>query len=206
MKNQNGSWVATEFSMSSVILRKAHLSPCLERYNVPELASLWSQGTEVHELDGKSETFKAERTISDFLLFGKLVIVGSLCSFPRRQEDARIRLPLKLSLLVILVYPCGGVTGLGPHRFMCLGAWPMRSGTMSGCGLVGGSMSLWGWVLRSLCSSSAQYGRKPPPGYLWEIVSSWLLLDQDIELLALPASHQPAHCYAFCQDNNGLNL
>jgi hypothetical protein len=29
--------------------------------------------------------------------------------------------------------------------------------------LVRGSISLWGWALRSLCSSSAQCGREPPP-------------------------------------------
>jgi hypothetical protein len=33
-------------------------------------------------------------------------------------------------------------------------------------GLVGGSVSLWGWILRALCSDFAQCGRESPPGYL----------------------------------------
>jgi hypothetical protein len=37
---------------------------------------------------------------------------------------------------------CGGLNRFDPHRFMCLNAWPMRSGTIKRSGLVGESVSL----------------------------------------------------------------
>ena len=43
------------------------------------------------------------------------------------------------SLLLISqpVQPCGNLSTNGPHRLMCLNAWPMRRGTtMRRCGLV----------------------------------------------------------------------
>ena len=36
----------------------------------------------------------------------------------------------------------------GPHRLMCLNAWPIGSGTIRRCGLVGVGVSLWVWALR----------------------------------------------------------
>jgi hypothetical protein len=44
---------------------------------------------------------------------------------------------------------CDNLNRFGYHRFMCLNAWPMRSGTIRRCGLVGGSVSLWRQALRS---------------------------------------------------------
>jgi hypothetical protein len=38
------------------------------------------------------------------------------------------------------------------------------------------------------------------------LVSSWLPLNQDIELSAPPASCLPGCCYASRDDDNGLNL
>ena len=35
-----------------------------------------------------------------------------------------------------------GLDTYGPHRFMCLNAWPIGSGTIGRCGLVGGSVPL----------------------------------------------------------------
>ena len=31
---------------------------------------------------------------------------------------------------------CGGLNGNGPHRFMCVNAWPIGSGTIMRCGLI----------------------------------------------------------------------
>ena len=39
---------------------------------------------------------------------------------------------------------CSGLYKYGPHRHMCLNAWPTGSGTIRRCGLAGGSVSLWG--------------------------------------------------------------
>jgi hypothetical protein len=36
--------------------------------------------------------------------------------------------------------------------------------------------------------------------------SSWLPLDQDVELSAIPALCLPRCCHASCHDDNGLNL
>ena len=37
---------------------------------------------------------------------------------------------------------CGGLNRYGFHRFMCLNAWPIRSGTIRKCGLVGVGVAL----------------------------------------------------------------
>ena len=36
----------------------------------------------------------------------------------------------------------GGLNGYGPHRLICLNAWPIRSGTIRRCGLVGVDVAL----------------------------------------------------------------
>jgi hypothetical protein len=59
------------------------------------------------------------------------------------------------------------------------GVWPC----WNGCGLVGGRVSLWGWTLMSYAHAL--------PGEE-ERHSSWLPLDQDVELLASPAPCLPA--------------
>ena len=75
--------------------------------------------------------------------------------------------------------------------------------------LLGGMMALleevWpqrkcvtvGWALRSPML------RLLP---VWKIVSSWLPLDQDVELSAPPAPSLPTRCHASHGDDNGLNL
>ena len=50
---------------------------------------------------------------------------------------------------------CGGLNRFGSHRFMCLNAWPIGSGTIRRCGLVGVGVALMekvchcGFALRS---------------------------------------------------------
>jgi hypothetical protein len=76
-------------------------------------------------------------------------------------------------------------------------------GTIKKYGLVGGSVSLWGWALRSLCSGSAQYGGT----WLLEEESSLLdAFDQDVELSAPLLPCLPECCHACHHDENGLNL
>ena len=83
-------------------------------------------------------------------------------------------------------------------------AWPMGSGTIKRCGLVGGSASLWGVGLSAMLKLYP--GRRdPPPDCLQKTVSSWLPLDQDLELMAPPAQSNPAQCNASHLDDNGLN-
>ena len=43
----------------------------------------------------------------------------------------------------------GALSKYGLHRLMCVNAWPMGSGTIRRCDLVGGTVLLWGWALRS---------------------------------------------------------
>jgi len=81
---------------------------------------------------------------------------------------------------------------------MCLNAWPTGNGTIRRHGLVGGSVSLWGWALSSsmlkLCSA-------------WGFSLVLAAEDQDVELLApSPAPCQPGCFYDSCHDDNGLNL
>jgi hypothetical protein len=79
---------------------------------------------------------------------------------------------------------------------MCLNAWPIGSGTIRRCGLVGGSMPLRGWGFE------VSYAKTIP-----NMEHSLLgLVDQDLELSAPPAPCLPASCHGSCRDNNGLNL
>jgi hypothetical protein len=65
----------------------------------------------------------------------------------------------KMSLValgaVTLEAICGGKIGMVPHRFMCLNAWAIGTGTIWRWVLIGIGMalleevSLWGWALRS---------------------------------------------------------
>ena len=62
---------------------------------------------------------------------------------------------------------CGGLNRFGLHRLMCLNAWPKGNGTIRRCGLVGESVSLWGWVLTSpmlrlfpVCNPVSSAGKK----------------------------------------------
>jgi hypothetical protein len=83
---------------------------------------------------------------------------------------------------------CGGLNKNVPHRLMCLNAWPIGSGTIRRCGLVGGSVSLYGVGLK------ASYVQALP-----SVVHSLLLLlvDRDVELSASsPAPCLPACCHA----------
>lgn len=76
-------------------------------------------------------------------------------------------------------------------------AWPMESGSIRRCGLVGGGVSLWGGLRGLLGSSSAQCGIP---------FSFWLSSEQDVELSTPIAPCLPAYCRASCQDDNGLSL
>ena len=52
---------------------------------------------------------------------------------------------------------CGDFNRYGPHRLMCLTAWPTGSGTIT-LGLLGGNVSLRGPALRpQIYSSNVQY-------------------------------------------------
>ena len=57
--------------------------------------------------------------------------------------------------------------------------------TIRRCGLVGGSVLLWGWTLRHLLLLAP-----------WKTDFFWWLSDQDIELSAPPAPSLPGYCYA----------
>jgi hypothetical protein len=82
-------------------------------------------------------------------------------------------------------------------------AWPMGSGTLRRCGLVGVGLALleeeswWGWALRSYAQAQPSVKREPP---------SWLPSYQDVELLAPPAPCLPVCCHASHYYDNGLNL
>lgn len=67
---------------------------------------------------------------------------------------------------------CGGVNRIGPHRFMCLKAWPTGSDTIWSCvfvgtgGLVGESVSLWSlvvepWVSGSILARTERFRKEP---------------------------------------------
>jgi hypothetical protein len=49
---------------------------------------------------------------------------------------------------------CGGLNRYGPHRLLYLDAWPIGSGTIRRCGLVGVGVTLFdevchcGWTMR----------------------------------------------------------
>jgi len=59
---------------------------------------------------------------------------------------------------------CGGMNSYGLHRLICLKAWPMGSDSIrrhglfgvGWCGLIGGSVSLWGMGFES------SYAQPPP--------------------------------------------
>jgi hypothetical protein len=44
---------------------------------------------------------------------------------------------------------CGGLNRFDSQRFMCLNPWPIGNVTFRKCGFLKGSVSLWGWALRS---------------------------------------------------------
>ena len=73
--------------------------------------------------------------------------------------------------------------GMGPTD-SCVSMVAIGSGTIRRCGLVGRSMSLCRWTLRSLCPSSVQCGTR---------VSFFLPSEQDIELLV--PSLAPVCCH-----------
>ena len=80
--------------------------------------------------------------------------------------------------------------------------WPMGSTFKRRCGLIGESTSLWEWALRF-------YAQAPPSAEetlllaacLEKTVSSWLPLDQNVELSAPPAPCLPECCHASHHDD-----
>ena len=88
--------------------------------------------------------------------------------------------------------------------FECLA---IGNGTIRRYGLIGGSMLLGG------VGFEFSYAQAPPTeeeSLLMDAcgrVSSWMPLDQDVELSApFPASCLPACCHASHHDDNGVNL
>jgi hypothetical protein len=91
----------------------------------------------------------------------------------------------------------GGLNRNGPHRLMCLNAWPIGSGIIRMCGLVGVGVALCVTVEAGFRVSYVQ------------AMPSLLLLpmDQDVERSALsPAPCLPACCHASHHGDNGPNL
>jgi hypothetical protein len=80
---------------------------------------------------------------------------------------------------------------------VCLNAYPIGSGTIRKCGLVGGSMSLWGRALRSDTQATPS------------VVNSLFLMpsDEDVEFSApSPALSLPPCHHVSCHNDDGLNL
>jgi hypothetical protein len=90
----------------------------------------------------------------------------------------------------------GGLNRNSSYRLM-FESLAIGSGTTKSCGLVGGSVSPYRWASRPYIFKLH---------LVWYTISSWLPLDQDVELSALLASCVPACCQASCHDDNGLNL
>ena len=86
---------------------------------------------------------------------------------------------------------CAGLNRFGPHRLMCLNAWPIKSDTNRGCGLIGEGVALEEKVCHCGCGASRSYI------YMLKLCpvgnnSFFLLcLDQDIELLGPLAPDLP---------------
>jgi len=102
------------------------------------------------------------------------------------------------------VWPCWSGCGLvGVSVALLEWVWPC----WSGCGLVGVGVALleWVWPCWRKCVtlevgfevSSGQYGIR---------TSSWLPLDQEVELPVPPALQLTTCRHASCCGNNGLNL
>jgi hypothetical protein len=73
-------------------------------------------------------------------------------------------------------------------------AWPMGSGAIGRCGLVRGSVSLWGVVFETLILA------------IYRTVFSRLSSEQDLELSAPPTPFLPGCCHSSCLDDNELNF
>ena len=106
-----------------------------------------------------------------------------------------------LSFISCLGY-CGGLNRYGPHRLICLNAWPIGSGAVRRCDLVGKAMAL----MMEVCHCGGRPGSlicsKPCP--VWDTVPFLLPVDQDIELSAPSPTLccLPACCHASCHDDN----
>jgi hypothetical protein len=126
-----------------------------------------------------------------FLKWTQVKDTGRLVKEHFTEADTRERVNSEL----LSIQPnCGGLNRTG-LRDSCV--WILGHSTIKRCGLLAGSLSLWGGLQGLLCSSYAQCG------------SQSLLLpdDQDAELSApFTASCLPACCHASCHDNHGLNL
>jgi hypothetical protein len=88
-----------------------------------------------------------------------------------------------------------------------LNAWLKGNGTIrTSC--VGGSVSLWGWALRSHAQVPPRAEESFHLSVCLSVDDSDLLLpaDQDVELSSFSSTCLPAGCHASCHDDNGLNL
>lgn len=82
----------------------------------------------------------------------------------------------------------------------------MASVTIRRCSLVGGRVSMWGWVLKSaMLKLQSEWVFAPPFGGLQKTISFRMPSVEDVELLALqhrlPAKGHDSHL-----DDNGLTL
>jgi hypothetical protein len=84
----------------------------------------------------------------------------------------------------------------GWHRLKCLKAWPTASSAIRRYGRTEDNMSVW--------MLTYTYMIKLCPK--WKVASSWLSLDQDIELSAPQATCLPADCHVFRHEDNELHL
>ena len=98
---------------------------------------------------------------------------------------------------------CGGLNRNGPNRLMCLTAWPIGSGTIRRCGLVGVGVTL----LQEVCHCGGGLWGLTYTQAMPSVVHSLLLpAVQDVEL-SDPSSALclPSHCHVFHHDDNELN-
>jgi hypothetical protein len=106
----------------------------------------------------------------------------------------------------ILKVICAYVNSYDLHRLMCLNAWPMGSGTIRRCGLIGGGVALLAKYVTVRQGFEVIYMLKLWPVWI-TVVSSWLPSEHDVGLSALsPVPCLPGWWHASHHDGNGLNL
>ena len=100
---------------------------------------------------------------------------------------------------------CDGLNRYGIHRFICLNAWSIESGTIRRCGFVGVGVALleemchWGVGFWGLI-----YAQATPSVYTG---SSLLPVHQEVEPSApSPVPCLPGHCHASHHGDNELNF
>ena len=90
-----------------------------------------------------------------------------------------------------------GLNRFGPHKLMCLKAWPTESDTIRRCGLVEVDVALW----EEVCHWGWSLGFQGPSG-----PSVSLLLPSADPDVKPSVTFLSEWCYASLHDDNGLNL